>query len=358
MTPQLAHRGGRRIARSAPGSWRPALGDQGRTLVPLVVALLGVGAYSASTTSQFLTTGNLQNVFEQIAVLGVLAVGATLLLIAGQLDLSVASGTSLLSVVAAKLLAGGSPDLLVVLALVFGGAAIGTFSGLVIAITRVEPFIFTLGMLSVLAAVALILSDNAPIQTGLSFSSLSVGEIGPLPVPGVVFVALCLLAWALLRYTRLGRNAYAIGSNEEAAYLAGIPVAWTKVALYALNGALVGLAALLLVARVGSGDPTGAVGLELEAITAVVLGGATLAGGRGSVLGTFLGVLLLGVIGNALNLAGVASSYEILVLGGVLMAAVVWAALGRLRRESRLPLHRQITHALGRSAVRGGRSRG
>lgn len=344
---------------SSPGVlwFRLSLGDQARTLLPLVVALVAVGAYSAATAPQFLTTANLQNILEQVAVLGVLAVGATVLLIAGQLDLSVASGTALMSVVAAKLLAAGGSEATVVPALLLGGAAIGTFTGLVVAVTRVEPFIFTLGMLSALAGIALILSGEAPIQTGLALADLSVGEIGPVPVPGAVFLALCLLAWAMLRYTRLGRAAYAIGSNEEAAYLAGVSVAWTKVLLYALNGALVGLAALLLVARLGSGDPGAAVGLELKAVTAAVLGGAALSGGRGSVLGTVVGVLLLGVIGNALNLAGVASSYETVVLGGVLMIAVVWASLGRLRRQSRLSLRRQIVHALGRAATPAGRTR-
>jgi ribose/xylose/arabinose/galactoside ABC-type transport system permease subunit len=325
-----------------------------RALVPLLVAILALGIFGTVKSDEFLTLTNFQNIFQQIAVLGILAVGQTLLMVAGQLDLSVGSGAAFISIIGAKMLgvdaitgvASGSSEGVVVIVLIAVGTAIGIVTGLVIALTRVAPFIVTLGGLSVFAGLALILSDQQPIPIGVLFTGLTLGQWGPFPTPAVLFGGLCVGGAVLLRLTRLGRNAYAIGSNEEAAFLAGVPVTFTKIALYALNGALVGVAGLMLLARLGSGDPNGGVGFELQAITAVVLGGATLSGGRGTMLGTFLGVFLLGLISNALNIVGVPNSYERLVFGGVLIVAVVWVALGELRRRSNVPLHRQVLLAL------------
>ena len=337
-------------ASSQRGGWLQAqpLSETTRSLFPLVLAIIGVGAFATAKSDTFLTLENFQNIFQQIVVIGVIAVGATFLLVAGQIDLSIGSGVALASIVGAKMLASGVSEGVVVIALLALLAGVGFLVGAVVSITKVQPFILTLGLLSVLVAIALIVSDLQPIVTGLAFAELSLDEYGPFPAPALIFVGLCLVGAFLLRFTRLGRNAYAIGSNEEAAYLAGVPVSFTKIALYTLNGALVGFAGIMFIARVGSGDPNGGVGLELEAITAVVLGGATLTGGRGTMLGTFLGVFLLGLISNALTIAGVPNSWERLVFGGVLIVAVVWAAIGQMRRSSNLPIHRQIRLALSR----------
>lgn len=313
--------------------------EEARRLAPLLVAILAVGIYATTRSDTFLTLGNFQNIFQQIAVLGILCIGAMLLLIGGKIDLSVGSAVSLVAVIGAKLLEGGASQPVTAVLMVALGAALGVAIATVVVITAVQPFILTLGFLSVFSALALVISNNASISTGLSFSSLSIDEVGPLPVPAIIYLGLAVLGALLLRLTVLGRRAYAMGANEEAAYLAGVPLRRTTIALYAINGALVGLAALMLVARVGSGDPAGGAGLELQAITAVVLGGATLTGGRGTMLGAFCGVLLLGVISNALQISGVSSSWAQFVYGGVLIVAVVWAALRerglvlRLRRD-------------------------
>lgn len=329
---------------------RPQVSESLRALAPLVLAIIGLCVFGTLKSSEFLTVTNFQNVFQQVAVVGILAVGATLLMVAGQLDLSVGSGVSLISVVAAKMLSNGSSELTVILIAIGIGLGIGLIFGTIVAVTRVQPFVLTLGGLSVLAGIALILSDQQPISVGVALSGLSLNKWGPIPVPAVVFGGLCILGSVILRFSRLGRSAYAVGSNEEAAYLAGVSAGGTKIILYGLNGALVGVAGIMLLARLGNGDPNGGIGLELQAITAVVLGGASLAGGRGSMLGTFLGVLLLGLISNALNIAGVPNSYESVVFGGVLMIAVVWAALGMLKRTSNVSLWRQVA-----VAVRGAR---
>jgi ribose/xylose/arabinose/galactoside ABC-type transport system permease subunit len=320
--------------------------DSVRKLVPLLIAMVALAVFGSTQSEHFLTTQNLNNMFQQIAVLGVLAVGQTILMIAGQLDLSVGSAVSLLSIVGAKLLAARASEGEVIVVALALGLALGLLIGLIVAVTRVQPFILTLGGLSVFAGIALILSNQQPISVGLAFVGLSLGNVVGLSAPAVVFIGLCLAGAMFLAFTTPGRNAYAVGSNAEAAYLAGVSIAGVKILLYGINGILVGLASVMLLARVGSGDPNGGVGLELQVITAVVLGGATLSGGRGTMLGTFLAVFLLGLISNTLNIVGVPNSYERLVFGGVLIMAVVYSALDDLRRSSDIPLGRQLARML------------
>ena len=299
-----------------------------RRTAPLIIAIVAVGIYASSASDTFLTLHNFQNIFGQISVFGILCVGSTLLLIAGKIDLSIGSAVSLISVLGGKLLIeSGASELTVAAAMIALGVAIGLLIGLIIVTTRVQPFILTLGGLSVFSALALIVSHSRPIATGLSFSSMAIDQVGPIPDSAFIFLVAAVIGAAILRYTTLGRRTYAIGSNEEAAFLAGVPTRLTTVVLYSFNGALVGLAALILLARIGSGDPKAGIGLELQVITAVVLGGATLTGGRGTMFGTFLGVFLLGIISNALQIAGVSSAYAELVFGAILIIAVVWAAL-------------------------------
>lgn len=322
----------------AEPDWRPRrrlrLTDGMRAALPLIAAIIVIGAIATNGSSKFLTTQNLQNLLEQISVLGVLSVGATFLMVAGQLDLSVGSGATLITIIFAKLVTGGTPQGLAILLCIGAGLAIGLIIGAIVASTRVAPFILTLGMMSVLISVALIMSNQQPISVGLRLSSLAVDRWLGIPLSFWVFLGTLVAGALLLRYTRLGRNAYAAGSNEEAAHVSGVAVGMVKVGLYALNGVMVGVAGLLLVSQLGSGDPTAGTGLELQAIAAVVLGGASLAGGRGTMLGTFLGVLLLGLISNSLTILGVASFYQQMVLGGVLMLAVVGTALMERQRAS------------------------
>ncbi len=307
-----------------------------RSAIPLVVAILAIAIVASMRSPVFLTIPNAQNLLEQISILGVVAVGMTFLMIGGQIDLSVGSAATVVTIVIAKLVTGG---MVLWLSCVIGigvGVAIGVLIGVLVAVTRVAPFILTLGMLSVLASVALIMSEQQPIPIGLNLAWLSVAKPLGIPISFYVFGSALFLGGAILRYTRLGRSAYAIGANEEASFISGIPVKAVKVGLFALNGVMVGVAGLLLVARLGSGDPSAGIGLELQAIAAVVLGGASLAGGRGWMTGTFLGVLLLGLISNSLTITGVASFYQQAVLGLVLIVAVVGTAmLDRQRAANR-----------------------
>ncbi len=299
-----------------------------RRLAPVIVAIVAVGVFATVRSDTFLTVTNIQNLFQQVAVLGVVTIGTSLLMIAGKIDLAVGSAVSLISVLGAKIMMeAGAPELLTIVAMVAIGAAIGVLIGGVVVKTGVQPFIITLGGLSVFSALAYIVSNSRPVSTGLAFSPLALDDFLGIPLSALVYVLLAVLVALMLRFTTFGRRVYALGSNEEASFLAGVPIKRTTVALFAINGALIGIAAVLLIARVGSGDPQGGVGLEIQAITAAVLGGATLAGGRGSMFGAFLGVLLLGIINNALQISGVSSNWSIFVYGAVLIVAVTWAAL-------------------------------
>lgn len=321
------------VAATSPATRRLGIAGGGalaelRRLAPVIVAIIGVGAFATARSDSFLTVVNLQNLAQQIAVLGVLTIGTSLLMIAGKIDLSIASAVSLVSVLGAKLMMeSGASELLTVVAMIAIGVGMGLAIGGIVVSTGVQPFIVTLGGLSVFSALAFITSDSRPVTTELAFSPLVLDKFAGIPLSAVVYLVLAIGVALMLRFTGLGRRTYALGSNEEAAFLAGVPIKRTTVILFAINGALVGVAAILLVARVGSGDPQGGVGMEIQAITAAVLGGATLTGGRGSMFGAFLGVLLLGVISNALQIAGVSSNWSVFVYGAVLILAVTWAAL-------------------------------
>jgi ribose transport system permease protein len=321
--------------------WHRVYGARGRRLpdsvvvtIPLLIAIVGLGAYTASQEEVFLTWDNIQAILVQVAALGVLSVGMTLLMVAGQLDLSVGAAATFIGVLAAKLVTGGASELVTVIVCLAVGAGVGLLIGAIVASTRVAPFILTLGGLSVFSSLALIVADGQPLPTGEAFAGFALDKLLGFNLPVVLMLVLFVVGALVLRYTRLGRNAYATGSNEEAAFLSGVPTSRVKVWLFGLNGLLVGTAGIVLLARLGAGDPRAGEGLELQAIAAVVLGGATLSGGRGTMWGTFLGVFLLGEIQNSLNLLDVQAFYQNLVLGGILILAVVIAAITERRRAA------------------------
>lgn len=309
-------------------------GDAAKIMVPLVVAIVAISLYTNSENSNFLSWGNLENIGVQASVLAIVAVGQTFLVAAGQLDLSVGSLASLVSVLVATWLTRSWSEPLVIALAVAVGAAVGLAWGLLVAYVRIAPFILTLGGLSVLSSIALQRAGDRPVAARAGLGWLRTGEVVGIRWPIVLALAVVAVASSVLRYSAFGRHVYVVGSSEEAAYLAGIPVQRTKICAFVVSGALVGLAGVVLVTRLGAGDPRGGAGLELRAIAAVVLGGATLAGGRGSPLGTALGVVLLSVIQTSLTFLKIDASYEGLVFGGVLIVAVGLTALIDRRRGS------------------------
>jgi ribose/xylose/arabinose/galactoside ABC-type transport system permease subunit len=325
-----------------------------RSIAPLIVAIVVISLYTNNKNDAFLSRTNIEIILLQASVLGIIALGQTFLVAAGMLDLSVGSLASVTSVIAAKQIEEGRSELLgVVLALAFGALA-GLVWGLLVAYLRVPPFILTLGGLSAFSSLALVLSGSSPVPVRQNFGWLKNDEILGIRTPIFLLLAVLVVSAIVLRYTRFGRQLYALGSSEEAAYLAGLPTARTKVFAFIVSSTLAGLAGVILMARGGAGDPTSGEGYELKAIAAVVLGGATLSGGRGSAIGTFVAVVLLGVVEAALVFNDVNSEYEDLVFGGVLIFAVVTTAIGDRRRE-RAGSGRSLWSTLfGRPHARGG----
>ncbi|MCU1501474.1 MAG: ABC-type transporter, integral rane subunit, partial [Ilumatobacteraceae bacterium] len=277
---------GQRIARS----------EGVRYVLPLLVAIAVISLYTNNKNPRFLTFDNFQSILLQVAVLGIIAIGQTFLIANGQLDLSVGALAALAGVIGAtRIKDGGSEMWAVVLVLVIC-AGVGLIWGLLVAGLRIPPFILTLGGASLFSSLALRISKSVPTPARDHFDWLGRHKIAGLSTPVWFFLIITAVAALVMRYTRFGRNVYASGSAEEAAYLAGIPTARTKVLCFVISSTLAGFAGLIGMARISAGDPRVGSQYALQAIAAIVLGGATLAGGRGSPLGTFVGVVLLGVV--------------------------------------------------------------
>lgn len=306
-----------RTTRAKVGSF---LQQQGALVMLVVVCLIATFRYDA-----FLSSENLLNVLRQNSMLGLVALGMTFVILTGGIDLSVGSILALAGVVAAFLAPYGV--VVAVLGAVAVGTLLGLINGVVIAKGRIQPFIVTLGMMIAARGLTLAITDEKSVripsaQTDLAW--LGRGEIGDfLPVPIVILIIVFALGWLVLNYTRFGRHVFALGDNDEAARLLGLNVSRATIGVYAISGALAGLAGVILAARLGAGNPVEGVGWELSAIAAVVVGGTLLTGGQGSAVSTLVGVLLLGVIFNLFNLEGQISPWWQLVLRGAILLVVV-----------------------------------
>jgi ribose transport system permease protein len=285
--------------------------------------LVGMMILFGIASPHFLTPDNLLNVMQQSAINAILGIGLTFVIISGGIDLSVGSILALCGLVTADLLVSGSSVLVAILGGVAVGLVCGLVSGAVTTLGRIPPFITTLGMMLVARSAAKIYSDSKPIS-GLpeNFRSLS-GDILGIPVLVIVVAVLYVVAHVVLTRTKLGRYTYAIGGNEQAAWLSGVPVGRYKVAIYGLSGLMAGVAAVLMTSRLNAASPLTGEMYELYAIAAAVIGGVSLMGGEGRVLGTLIGALIMGTLRNGLNALNVPSALEGMVVGGVLVSAVV-----------------------------------
>lgn len=298
-----------------------------------LVALVLLGVVMAVLSPVFLAPQNLLNVGVQAAVVAILAFGQTFVIVSSGIDLSVGSVAALSGIVVGYTSATmGLPGPVAVLLGLLSGALCGLVSGFLVAWGRLPAFIATLAMLSVARGLALVLSGGMPLAQPdlVAFFGSTIG--GWLPVPVVIMVLLGLLASFVLNRTYAGRAMYAIGGNEEAARLSGIDVRRQQLVIYALSGTFAAVAGLVLAGRLVSGQPQAASGYELDAIAAVVIGGASLAGGSGGAFGTLVGALVLAVIRNGLNLLNVSSFWQQVVIGVVIALAVLSDTLRRRRR--------------------------
>lgn len=296
------------------------LQQQGALVMLVIVCIAGFVRYEA-----FLTPENLLNVVRQNSVIGLLALGMTFVILTGGIDLSVGALLAVAGVIAANLAEHGL--FIALAAAVATTTVLGLINGLVIAKARIPPFIVTLAMMIAARGLALAATGEQSVRiANQDFTWLGRGLIGDfLPVPILILVVAFAVGWLVLNQTRFGRNVFAVGDNDEAARLMGLNTSRVTVAVYAISGALAGLAGVMLASRLGAGQPVAGTGYELDAIAAVVIGGTLLTGGQGSVLSTLVGVLLLGVIFNLFNLEGTISPWYQLVLRGVILLFVVVA---------------------------------
>jgi ribose transport system permease protein len=309
---------GRNDGRSTPVAFLQRYGRE----VGLPVIVIAMAIFFSFNSDVFLSLSNFRNIGVSAAALAAVSFGQTFAILTAGLDLSVGATVALVSIVGALVMrdhgvvAGLAASLL-------AGAAVGLINGIVITRFKVFPFIATLAMMSVVSGLALSLSGGVAV-TGVpeAFSSLAYARTFGIPIPVVIALAVLAICIVVLRYTKMGRRIYATGGNEEAARLSGIAIGTVKVAAYVLSGLCASVGSLILTARVASGQPSLGATLPLESVAAVVLGGVSLFGGRGSVVGVAFGVLFISILSNGLNLLNVPSYTQMMVIGGALILAV------------------------------------
>jgi ribose/xylose/arabinose/galactoside ABC-type transport system permease subunit len=301
----------------------------------LIWALVILCVTASLVSPFFLNKINLLNVLRQVSLFGVVAVGMTFVILTRGIDLSVGSIVALVGVLAATLLAGGTPIPIAIAAGLAAGTLVGVVNGLGVTLGHVPPFIMTLGTMVMGRGVALIIADGGTVNMGAAadgFFWLGGGFLYGIPVPIWLFAAVCIVSFVVLQFTPFGRQVYAVGSNEEAARLSGINVGLVTLSVYAISGFLSAFGGLLFLSRLSVGDPNSGLGLELEAITIVVIGGTSLFGGEGGVGGTIIGAIILAVLANILNLVGVSPFSQQVVKGAIIVFAVLLET-GKRRRK-------------------------
>jgi ribose transport system permease protein len=292
----------------------------------LLGALIVLIIVASLASPHFLNPINLLNVLRQVAMYGILGIGMTFVILTKGIDLSVGSTVALAGVVGALMMGGDYSIWMAVLACLGLGLLVGAVNGIGVAFWRIPAFIMTLGTMVMVRGFALMAADGGTISLGKAgdaFFWLGGGYILGVPTPIYVFAIVCVIAAVVLKLTPFGRAIYAVGSNEEAARLSGINVPLVTFGVYTICGFLAALSGLIFLSRLSVGDPNSGLGLELEAITIAVIGGTSLFGGEGGVLGTIGGAMILAIIANVLNLAGVSPFSQQVVKGAIIILAVL-----------------------------------
>lgn len=328
---------------TAPGPTRPpsapsALRQQLQQLLAFASLLVLVVFFSLANEN-FLSWSNISGVLLSTTVIGILAVGTTFVIITGGIDLSLGTGMTLAAVMTGVFLTNmGLPLAVGVLGGILTGTLLGFVNGLNVAVLGIPPFIATLAMMLIAQGLALVISSTAPIYFNdtPAFGQIALGTLVPgLVVPNAVFIlfALAAVGWVLLSKSIIGRYTFSIGSNEEATKISGINVRKWKILIYTLAGTFTGVAGVVLASRLSSAQPALGLGYELEAIAAVVIGGTSLQGGKGSIVGTLIGALIISVLTNGLRIMSIAQEWQTVVVGVVILLAV-WTDILRRGKEA------------------------
>ncbi|WP_432719464.1 ribose ABC transporter permease [Jeongeupia wiesaeckerbachi] len=297
-----------------------------------LIALVIMAVVLATLSPDFLTVGNLLNVLRQVSINALIAFGMTFVILLAGIDLSVGSVLALSAALMAGLMDGGMNPVAATMVGLIAGAAMGLLNGLIVTKGKVAPFIATLGTMTLYRGWTMVYTNGSPM-TGFNSDfiyMLGSGYVfGIVPIPVVITLIVFGALWFVLKKTVFGRHVYAVGGNPEASKLSGVKVDRVQLWVYSLSGLMAALAGAILTSRLNSAQPTAGAGYELDAIAAVVIGGTSLAGGRGWIVGTLIGAVLLGVLNNGLNLLGVSSFYQQVIKGIIILLAVLIDRAGK-----------------------------
>lgn len=293
-----------------------------------IIGLLIFSVIISFMSDRFLTFGNILNVLRQTSINAIIAAGMTFVILTGGIDLSVGSIFAISGAIAAALVSSGQNAVIAIIIGLILGTSIGLLNGFIISKGKLQPFIVTLATMTIFRGATLVFTDGKPISSGYDingqlFSKFGTGYIFGVPNPIWIMLIVFLICFIILKNTTIGRYVYSTGGNEEATKLSGVSVFKVKLFVYGISGFFAALAGIIITSRLASAPPTAGSGYELDAIAAVVLGGTSLAGGIGSILGTVVGALIIGILNNALNLLDVTSYYQLLAKGLVILIAVL-----------------------------------
>lgn len=291
-----------------------------KSLIGLIVLCIVISL----VTPRFLSVTNILNVFTQVSVNAIIAVGMCFVILTGGIDLSVGSTLAITGAIAATMAQKNVNAVVVLIAVLIIGGLIGWFNGVIVAKGKIQAFIVTLATMTVFRGITYVYTDGTPISgLGSGFTVIGNGKLAGVPLPVIIILIVVLIAWYVLSQTRYGRYVYAVGGNEDSARLSGINTDKIKSLVYVLCGVTAALSGVVVTSRIGSASPNAGTGFELDAIAAVVLGGTSLSGGEGSVVGTIIGAMIIGVLNNGLNLMNVSPFYQLIVKGFVILLAVM-----------------------------------
>ena len=291
-----------------------------------ILALIILMVFVSILNPAFLQSNNLLNLMRQLIINGFIALGMTFVILTGGIDLSVGSTLALTSAIFAGLLQNGMNTGLAILIALVLGLVLGLLNGILITKGKLAPFIVTLATMTIFRGLTLVYTDGRPIagpRDDFAFKFLGKGQFLGIPFQVILFILAFLVLWMILNKTALGRKIYAVGGNEKASFISGINIDKVKIWVYVISSLMAVLSGLVLTSRLNSAQPTAGVAYEMDAIAAVVLGGTSMTGGSGSLTGTLIGILILGVLNNGLNLLGVSSFYQQIVKGIVILIAVL-----------------------------------
>jgi ribose transport system permease protein len=298
----------------------------------LIIFIIVLSIVISLVNRNFIKPQNILNILGQISVVGIVASGMAIVLITGEFDISVGSQVSFMGAVLATLITGGANVFLTIIFVLAIGAGLGFINGIIVTKSKCASFIITLGTMTLYHGFVLVLTKGRNIPLQGEFLGLGRGLVFFIPIPILVFIAVLVLIGLALKYTRYGRTLFAVGGNKEAAYLSGVGVDFYKITAYMLCGLLSALASLVLISKLGASYPNTGDGYELSALASIVVGGVSLWGGKGSALGIFLGVVVFGVLSNALNMVNVSPYFRDVFTGLIIIVSVVMSRLGEQNR--------------------------